>query len=532
MKKRISTVVALALTGAGVVAGGTATSSAATSSTNSTKSSFTFAAAGDFGPTKAGSNPAKNFAAAKAAGVDFFSVMGDLSYSDPAKFSEKQWCDGVKANFSNPVMLVTGNHESGLNPEAGHPNHGLIDNFVKPDCLPNRMKVTTSVVSNTTAPNPANYGREYYYDYGQQAGTSKPLARMIDISAGEYLKNGELWSYKKGDAHYNWVAKAIDDAHAQGIKWVIVTNHTNYVTVGHHGDEVGADLYNMMLDKKVDLFLNGHDHTYQRSKQFAHTASCSTMLSHTVSTGCIVGNGSDGHYTAGKGMVQVITGTGGANFHEAKADDSEWGYMSKVMGNDYQTYGFLKVNVTQDAIKANFVNVNGPFTDAFTIDNKPSGDGSATRDVTFTPSEDTSVDSSAPSVNKGKATTLETDGRPTKRSYLRFKVSGLNGKKVVGAKMRLFVTDPSKSSQNITAGSGTWSEASTTYVNRPGSGATLATLTNTAKGWVDVPLSASSVTQDGTVDFGIHPKSAADTDGLDVASRESANKPQLIVTTN
>lgn len=555
----VALVAAVAGIGVGVTSGASG-ANAASPTTSSTASSFTFGAAGDFGKNNSGTNAYNNFAAAGKAGLDFLQVDGDLSYSDPAKFSEQTWCNNVKSVMKNPVVLVAGNHESGLNPEKGHPNHGNIDNFVKPGCLPNRMKVTTSAgVSNSTAPNPANYGREFYFDYGQQAGTTKPLARMIYISAGEYLKNGELWSYKKGDAHYEWTKKAIADAHAAGIKWVIVSNHTNFVTVGHHGDEVGKDLYNMMLDQKVDMFLNGHDHTYQRSKQFAHTSTCSEMLSHQISAGCIVGDGKDGKYVAKKGMMQVIAGTGGADFHEAKADDTEWGYMSKVMGNDYQTYGFLKITVSQNSIKGVFNNVKGPFTDSFSIDDsssstptntpKPStspttepGPKEPTTTPTTTPStgmasiaytavEDTSVDSSAPTKNFGKEERLYVDGSPTKRTYMKFNVSGVNGKKIEKVQLRINVTDASKSSQNITKVSGqSWSEASTIFNNRPGSTGTAVTVSNLPTGVKYIDLPVSDVTGDGTYQYGIHPKSDADTDGLDFYSREGGRGPQLVVT--
>ena len=41
--------------------------------------------------------------------------------------------------------------------------------------------------------------------------------------------------------------------------------------------EPGADLTNLLLPKKVDLVLTGHEHIYQRTKQLALGAGCTSL---------------------------------------------------------------------------------------------------------------------------------------------------------------------------------------------------------------------------------------------------------------
>lgn len=151
----------------------------------------------------------------------------------------------------------------------------------------------------------------------------------------------------------------------------------------------------------------------------------------------------------------------------------------------------------------------------------------------FTANADTYVDSSNANTNYGKSTTLGADASPTKRTYMSFPVSGVNGKTVTAAKLRFYVTDASAHEQNFVKTTGSWSESGTTYNNRPGTDSTPSASKYGMKvGWNEVSIPVSDIKSDGVYNYGIHPHDSGDTDGLDIASRESgANAPQLIVTT-
>ncbi len=43
--------------------------------------------------------------------------------------------------------------------------------------------------------------------------------------------------------------------------------HKPCLSLGEYACDIGADLTNLLLSKKVDLVLSGHEHIYQRSKQ-------------------------------------------------------------------------------------------------------------------------------------------------------------------------------------------------------------------------------------------------------------------------
>lgn len=162
----------------------------------------------------------------------------------------------------------------------------------------------------------------------------------------------------------------------------------------------------------------------------------------------------------------------------------------------------------------------------------PSTPSTTSSTKTFSVNADTQVDSSNPTTNYGSAKTLGADASPMKRTYMSFPVSGVSGKTVTSAKLRFYVTDASAHEQNIVKTSGAWSEASTTYNNRPGTANTPSvTFDDLKTGWNEISIPASDITGDGTYSYGIHPHDSGDTDGLDVASRESGNGMQLIVTT-
>jgi len=92
--------------------------------------------------------------------------------------------------------------------------------------------------------------------------------------------------------------------------------------------------------------------------------------------------------------------------------------------------------------------------------------------VAFPAVADTTVDASAPTAVLGGATQLTADGSPVKQVFLRFAVSGLEPFAVGRARLRLTTGSTTTASSNAggtlyTLTDGTWSEAATTYANRP-----------------------------------------------------------------
>lgn len=302
-----------------------------------------FTTVGDFAQT---TNTGAVLDQLAASGSDVTMTLGDLSYGTVG--GEGGWCDFVKTRVgpSFPFELLAGNHESnGLN--------GNINDFSA--CLPNQVP---GVVGT--------YGRQYYVDMP----ADDPLVRFVMISPGLTYPDG-TWSYAAGTARHQWTAAAIDGARAAGVPWVVVAMHKPCLTVGRYNCEPGADVFNLLLSKKVDLVLSGHEHTYQRSHQLALGAGCPAFVPARFDAACVVD--SDGAFRSGAGTVAAVVGTGGQLLYDITPDDPELPYMAVSSGrNTNPAYGFLDVRASADVLEAAFVRgTAGALSDSFTLTEGP-----------------------------------------------------------------------------------------------------------------------------------------------------------------
>jgi predicted MPP superfamily phosphohydrolase len=315
--------------------------------------SFTFAAAGDFGQN---ANTNASLSRLASSGASLFLALGDLSYTTASP--EIHWCNLIKSHvgLNYPFELLSGNHEDG---GEIRPPDGFIGNFTK--CLPNQIETMNG-----------NYGKEYYFDYP----TANPLARFIMISPGLNFSqpNGQFdfYSYDNGTSHYQWTASAIDGARASSIPWVIVGMHKVCLSAGAYECTIGPhstvrpDIIQLLLQKHVDLVLQGHDHNYQRSKQL------DCLLPENFQSSCVANSGSDGFYSPGAGTVFVIDGTFGASndgygVHLSEPDAE---YFARFMAPniDGAEYGFVMYTVSTSGIRGQ-TNFDGSFKDTFQIGN-------------------------------------------------------------------------------------------------------------------------------------------------------------------
>jgi hypothetical protein len=298
-----------------------------------------FAAAGDFGQ---GTGAKGVLTAMHTAAPDLAFALGDLSYGTTG--AEQSWCDLVtsKVGAGFPFELLSGNHESnGLN--------GQIDAFAA--CLPNRLP---GVVGT--------YGREYYVDVPQV----DPIVRFVMISPGLAFPDG-VWSYAAGTPHYNWTAAAIDGARSSGIPWVVVGMHKPCISVGEYGcRDIGTGIVQLLLSKRVDLVLNGHEHLYQRTRQLGLRTGCTGITPNAFDADCVAD--SDAAMSQGAGTVFATVGTGGIALRDVNAADPEAGYFAaSAGGNKTPSHGFLDLRATTTDLKARFVATDGSFTDGFTV---------------------------------------------------------------------------------------------------------------------------------------------------------------------
>lgn len=299
-----------------------------------------FTAAGDYSTTP------NTFAVLSQIGTlapDLHLALGDLSYSNSV--DEQGWCDLVtaRAGAGFPFELIAGNHESnGMN--------GSINNFSS--CLPNQLPGLIGT-----------YGRQYYVDVPAEA----PLVRYIMVSPALDFPDGTTWSYAAGTPRYAWTASAIDGAHAANIPWVVVGMHKPCLSIGAYNCDPGADFINMLVTKKVDVVLSGHEHFYHRSHQLASSAGCPALVPGTFTAACIAD--ADATMTKGAGIVFATVGTGGVPLRDANPADSEAGYIAAYSAaNANPTWGVLQFRATADTLSVDFMRAaGGTFADTFTL---------------------------------------------------------------------------------------------------------------------------------------------------------------------
>jgi hypothetical protein len=148
--------------------------------------------------------------------------------------------------------------------------------------------------------------------------------------------------------------------------------------------------------------------------------------------------------------------------------------------------------------------------------------------VTLNPVADSYVDSANPSTNYGTSTQIRVDGSPIVNSYLRFNVQGLSGS-ATQATLRLYANSALTSGYSVQrVADNTWGETTINYGNAPAIGAAIgATGAVSANTWTSVDVTAY-ITGNGAFSFALTDPS---TTALSLASREAANKPELVLST-
>jgi hypothetical protein len=154
------------------------------------------------------------------------------------------------------------------------------------------------------------------------------------------------------------------------------------------------------------------------------------------------------------------------------------------------------------------------------------------RTLTFGPTVDTTIRADHPSKGYGALTTLTADNSPVQNGLLRFTVSGVGSDVVVGATLRLFVTNPSPVGGSVArVASQTWGENVTWNAAPVADPLPVATIGKAALNtWAQFNV-LPIITGDGTYSMRVSSTSA---DGVAYVSREgttATQRPQLVVTT-
>lgn len=272
-------------------------------------------------------------------------ALGDYTYKAGI---EQQFCDLVteKLGTGFPYEVVTGNHES-------DGRDGDIANIVK--CLPNRLPGLQG-----------EYGTQWYADIPEK----DPVVRIVMVSPGIDFRGGKPLDYSRGSDRWRWTTAALDGAKSRNIPWTVVGMHTPCLSVGKYDCQPGEEFTNLLVEKKVDLVLTGHDHVYQRTHQLGLGGGCPGLVPASFSTQCLAD--ADDSMVQGAGTVFVGVGIGGIGHYDVHDDDPEVGYFASWSGkNRNATLGTLDVTADRDSLSARLVPAEGySHTDSFEIRRK------------------------------------------------------------------------------------------------------------------------------------------------------------------
>jgi PKD repeat protein len=150
---------------------------------------------------------------------------------------------------------------------------------------------------------------------------------------------------------------------------------------------------------------------------------------------------------------------------------------------------------------------------------------------TFFPTADARVNEASPGSNAGTDIVLRVRQAAggSYHTYLRFDLSSLTGT-VVAAKLRLFASDGSDVAGRVFKTSGSWTESSITWTNKPAPTSALVTSLGTVANlaWAEFDVLAA-LTGAGQLDLVLQSSS---TNSAYYSSREGANPPELVITTS
>jgi hypothetical protein len=152
----------------------------------------------------------------------------------------------------------------------------------------------------------------------------------------------------------------------------------------------------------------------------------------------------------------------------------------------------------------------------------------ATGTVTFNPVADAYVTAAIPNTNYGASQQIRFDASPVVNGYLTFNVQGLGGS-VASAKLRLYANSSSTVGCKVfSVPDVSWGERTITYNTAPALGVQVGSYgAIRSSTWIEIDVT-TLISGNGTFGLAV---SGLNGTAVSLGSRESANKPQLVITT-
>jgi hypothetical protein len=439
----------------------------------------------------------------------------------------------VGRNFSAVLALGDIQYEDGASSkylQSFDPSWGRAKNIIRP-AVGNHEYLTA--------------GASGYYNYfGAAAGDSRKGYYSYDIGAWHLIalnsNCSQVGGCGAGSPQEQWL-KA--DLAAHPTMCTLAYWHHPRFSSGQHGSSTSYDAFwRALYAAGAEIVLSGHDHDYERFAPQSPTGAADQ-----------------------NGIQQFVVGTGGKNHYQFMSIQPN----SVVRNPD--TYGILKLTLHATSYDWQFVpepgktftdsgsrncigtastqptptNVsaptNTPVSNPTNVAPTPTAIGTnlpaptatqpappATGTVTFNPAADAYVTAAIPNTNYGGSQQIRFDASPVVNGYLTFNVQGLGGT-IASAKLRLYANSSSSVGCKVfSVPDVSWGERTITYNNAPALGVQVGSYgAIRSSTWIEVDVTAL-VRGNGTFSLAV---SGLNGTAVSLASRESANKPQLVIAT-
>ena len=184
----------------------------------------------------------------------------------------------------------------------------------------------------------------YFAYYGARAGNPATGYYSVEMGAWHVIALNSNVPMNAGSAQQTWLRNDLLANASKRCK-LAYWHHPRFSSSdGHGNDPLSAEIWNTLYDFKVDLVLNGHDHTYER---FAPQTPTQQADAHGMRA-FVIGTGGAGAYgfktTLEPNSVARAAGQFGLVRFELRASDYAWQFMSAA-GSSFADSGTAKCNL-------------------------------------------------------------------------------------------------------------------------------------------------------------------------------------------
>ena len=270
------------------------------------KHSFNIAVSADWGCEEDTKKTAENI---QKKNPELVISAGDASYHK----SSKCWFDIIKP-FKSKMKIAMGDHEYS---DTFGGATGIINQYLKP----------------------LNLQKTYY---------------SFDMYNVHFIIIDPFIDYSTSSVQYQFIEQDLRNVYNNpNIDWTFVVETTPIYTslVQHPGDSTIRDIYHPLFDKYgVDLVLTSDNHNYQRTfplkynNEDGDSSNPVIVDSHQNNYHIINDEDSDNN----KGVIYLITGTGGRSLYEIKEQ------APFVAKQDDKHFGFLNIDINGKKLKGTF----------------------------------------------------------------------------------------------------------------------------------------------------------------------------------